>query len=57
MTLLDSAQGETLVLNLCVGLVVNGCFTADMEPCAFICGKNLTVLETVVWETETQLHT
>lgn len=40
MTLLGAAQGNTLVLNLCVGMVVNGCFTADMKPSAFICGEN-----------------
>lgn len=40
MTLLGPAQGKTLVLNLCVGMVVNGGFTADMELSAFICGEN-----------------
>lgn len=44
MTILGPAQGETLVLNLCVGMVVNGCFTADIEPSAFICGGNPNLL-------------
>lgn len=44
MTLLGPAQGKTLVLNLCVGIVVNRCFTADMKPTAFICGENSNLL-------------
>lgn len=38
------APGKTLMLNLSVGMVVNGCFTAAMEPSAFICGVNTNLL-------------
>lgn len=44
MTLLGPAQGKTLVLNLCMGMVVNRCFTADLELSAFICGENSDIL-------------
>lgn len=44
MMLLGPAQGKTLVLNLCVGMVVKGRFTADMELGAFICGENSNLL-------------
>lgn len=55
MTLLGLAQGKTLVLNLCVGMVVNGCFTADREPSAFIMGENSNLLVVVAVETGTGL--
>lgn len=41
MTCLCSAQRKTLVLNLCVAKVVNGCFRAQREHSSFICGVNL----------------
>lgn len=46
MTLLGPAQGKALVLNLCVGMVVTRCFTADTDPNAFICGQNSNLLVT-----------
>lgn len=44
MTHFGLAQGKTLLLNLRVGMVVNGCFTADTEHSAFIRGENLSLL-------------
>lgn len=44
VTGLGPAPGKILMLNFSVGMVVNRCFTAAMEPSAFICGVNSNLL-------------